>query len=87
MKNVGIAEVKSHLSEHLRRVRRGHPLVVLDRQTPIARIVAIDEEPGGLVVRRASPDSPKPSAVPFPPPLETKTDVVELLLLERQLSR
>jgi antitoxin (DNA-binding transcriptional repressor) of toxin-antitoxin stability system len=87
MKSVGIAELRSNLSEHLRSVRRGHSLVVLDRLTPIARIVALAEESGGLVVRRPPPGSPKPSAVPLPPPLRTKADVVELLLVERKYSR
>jgi prevent-host-death family protein len=39
MSEVGIAELKARLSEHLRRVRNGGTLTVLDRDTPIARIV------------------------------------------------
>ncbi len=35
-----IAELKSRLSEHLRSVRTGRTLTILDRDTPIARIVA-----------------------------------------------
>ncbi len=31
MKTVGIAELKARLSEHLRYVRRGHVLTILDR--------------------------------------------------------
>ena len=39
MSEVGIAELKARLSEHLRSVRNGGTLTVLDRDTPIARIV------------------------------------------------
>jgi prevent-host-death family protein len=39
MKAVGVAELKSHLSEHLRNVRRGHSVTVMDRDTPIAVII------------------------------------------------
>ncbi len=43
MTRVPIAELKSHLSAHLRRVRRGGSVLVLDRQTPVARIVPVDD--------------------------------------------
>lgn len=36
---VGIAELKSRLSEHLRGVRKGGEIVIKDRETPIARLV------------------------------------------------
>ena len=36
---VGIAELKARLSEHLRAVRKGRTVTVLDRDTPVARIV------------------------------------------------
>lgn len=39
MKRVKIAELKNHLSEHLRAVEGGAELVVTDRDRPIARIV------------------------------------------------
>ncbi len=42
MKSVKIAELKDHLSEHLRAVERGAEVVVTDRNRPIARIVPID---------------------------------------------
>ena len=37
-----IADLKNNLSRHLTRVRRGNSIVVLDRNTPIARIVPYD---------------------------------------------
>lgn len=39
MKGIGVAQLKAHLSEHLKAVRRGRTITVLDRDTPIARIV------------------------------------------------
>jgi prevent-host-death family protein len=39
MTEVRIADLKARLSEHLRSVRNGSTLTVLDRDTPVARIV------------------------------------------------
>jgi prevent-host-death family protein len=39
MKQVKIAELKNHLSEHLRAVERGAEIEVTDRNRPIARLV------------------------------------------------
>ena len=39
MNAVRVAELKARLSEYLRRVRGGHEVTVLHRETPIARIV------------------------------------------------
>jgi prevent-host-death family protein len=87
MKQVGIAELKSRLSEHLRRVRKGHSLVVLDRDTPIARLVPYDEAEESLPARRPVGRYPTLQDVPLPAPPIRKVDVVELLLEERQGSR
>ena len=38
---VGIAALKARLSEHLRAVRKGRTITVLDRDTPVARIVPL----------------------------------------------
>ena len=39
MKHVKIAELKDHLSRHLRAVEAGSEVIVTDRRRPIARIV------------------------------------------------
>jgi prevent-host-death family protein len=39
MQTVKIADLKNNLSRHLARVKRGGELTVLDRNTPVARIV------------------------------------------------
>lgn len=84
MKAIGIADLKARLSEHLRLVRQGHSLTVLDRKTPIARIVPYVPEPGRLVIRRPPPGARGLRRVGLPPPLKLKTDIVKLLLEERQ---
>lgn len=89
MNTVKIAELKSHLSEHLRQVKRGHTLIILDRSTPIARVIpyADDAQAGLLQVRQPLPQSPKLHQIPLPPPLRFRKDIVELLLEERQGER
>ncbi len=86
MKQVGIAELKSRLSEFLRVVQGGEPIAVLDRNREVAHIVPILERPG-LRIRKPASDAPKPNKVPLPKPIPQKIDVVELLLEERQSHR
>lgn len=87
MTTVRIADLKARLSEYLRRVRRGDVLTVLDRETPIARIVPHGDERHRLTVRHPAPDAPAPHRVRLPPPLKVEVDVVTLLLEERQGGR
>jgi antitoxin (DNA-binding transcriptional repressor) of toxin-antitoxin stability system len=86
MKQVRIAELKSHLSEYLRAVRGGQTIAVLDRETLVAHIVPITDK-ANLKIRKPQSGSPPVNRVPLPKPLKTKLDVVELLLEERQLHR
>jgi prevent-host-death family protein len=86
MKTVGIAELKARLSEYLRGVRRGQELTVVDRATPVARIVPYTEDAPALVVRRARPNS-RLHAIRLPRPLPLETDVLTLLRAERQRDR
>jgi prevent-host-death family protein len=44
MKRVGIAELKSHLSEHLRSAEAGETIEIMDRARPIAKVVPIDSD-------------------------------------------
>ena len=79
MKKVGIADLKAHLSEYLRNVRRGQTLTVLDRKTPVARIVPYDAQ-APLEVRRATRN---PKDLRLPPPPATPTDSLAVLLEDR----
>ncbi len=83
MIRVKIAELKNHLSEHLRRVEGGAELVVTDRDRPIARIIPHSHTKGRVRVL--------PPARPFRAirnkryaPVHWKTSSTELLLEERQ---
>ena len=87
MKGVGIADLKSRLSEHLRQVRRGRTLVVLDRDRPIAEIVPYRPWGSKLVIR--PPRDPRRALrdIELPPPLRTSRDIVAILLEDRQSGR
>ena len=87
MSNVRIADFKSRLSEHLRQVRRGYTLTVMDRNTPIARVIPYEEHGGVLQVRFPPPQHPKLWRIPLPPPLRLRQDIVSFLLEERQVER
>ena len=87
MKGVKIADLKARLSEHLRRVRRGHSVVVLDRDKPVAKVVPYTEGDEPLKVRAPLGKYPSLQKVPLPPPLRLDIDIVSLLLEERQLER
>lgn len=87
MSEVRIADLKSRLSEHLRKVRAGRSLTVLDRDTPIARIMPWQEDRAALAVRAPLPGAPKLQRVNLPPPLSHGRDAVELLLEDRQGGR
>lgn len=86
MREVGIAELKARLSEYIRAVRRGESIAVLDRETPVARLVPV-HEPGRLGVRKPAPGTPRPNEVRLPKPANLDVDVVTLLLEERQTHR
>jgi antitoxin (DNA-binding transcriptional repressor) of toxin-antitoxin stability system len=74
------------LSEHLRYVREGHTLTILDRKTPIATVVP-HEPSGALRVREAETRFEKVGAVPLPSPLPLDVDVVDVLMEDRQRDR
>jgi antitoxin (DNA-binding transcriptional repressor) of toxin-antitoxin stability system len=86
MKQNGIAELKSRLSEFLRLVQGGESIAVLDRNRAIAQIVPIPGRPG-LRIRKPAINSPKPNKVRLPKPVTQTIDVVQLLLEERQSYR
>jgi prevent-host-death family protein len=83
MKTVKIAELKNHLSEHLRSVQAGNEIVVTDRDRPIARII-----PHSPVNRRIRISEPKRSFASVRSkrfaPAKWKIRSTDLLLEERQ---
>jgi prevent-host-death family protein len=79
MSDVGIADLKARLSEHLRSVRNGGTLTVLDRDTPIARIVPYAAQP--LEVRKASR---RLRELKLPPKPAKRTNSVAILVEDRR---
>lgn len=79
MGNVGIADLKARLSEHLRTVRNGGTLTVLDRDSPIALIVPYATQP--LEVRKAKRHL---RGLKLPPKSAKRTDSVALLIEDRR---
>jgi prevent-host-death family protein len=79
MSDVGIAELKARLSEHLRAVRNGVTLTVLDRGTPIARIVPYTTQP--LEIRKAKR---RLRDLKLPPKPSKPTDSVAILVEDRR---
>ncbi len=79
MSKVGIADLKAHLSHHLRKVRAGRTLTVLDRDTPVARIVPYQTD-APLEVQRATR---APRDLRLPPPATPPPDSLSVLLKDR----
>lgn len=82
MTSVRIAQLKDHLSEHLRAVEAGGEITVLDRDRPIARIVPVATP--RPTPRMTPPSRPFASVRDLPrTPVELGISSMELLLEER----
>ena len=78
-----ISQLKAKLSEYLNLVRRGQTVTVLDRKTPIARLVPRANEPQGLRIDAASAP---PRAIGSVKGVRTKrpVDIVAILAESRR---
>jgi prevent-host-death family protein len=83
-KTVKVAELKAQLSAYLRAARRGHSVVVCERETPVARLIPYAERDVTLTSRL--PLRPW-GETKLPPPLGRRVDSLAALLEERQPSR
>ena len=79
MTDVRIADLKARLSEHLRSVRNGSTLTVLDRETPVARIIPVAAP--SLEIRKAKRQL---RGLKLPRKPSTRTDSVALLVEDRR---
>lgn len=79
MSHVRIADLKARLSEHLRSVRNGNTLTVLDRDTPVARIIPFAAP--SLEIRKATRQL-RDLKLPRKP--STRTDSLALLVDDRR---
>ncbi len=79
MKTMTISAFKTHISEELRKVRKGGSLVITDRETPIAEVRPIRSETASKLVVR------EPLAPFFVPRLDAAIDQdpLEYLLEDR----
>lgn len=78
---VKVSELKAKLSGYLAQLRRGGTVTVCDRKTPIARLVPVGDQTGGLIVREAiDPEGPLPRRRIR---LKKRVDVVEMLCADR----
>jgi len=85
MKHVGIADLKAHLSGHLRTVKKGEALLVTDRGTPVARILPAADPGGGLVTRPPTRDlQVVKKMLKRLPPLDLPVDSLSVLLEDRK---
>ena len=95
MERATISELKNHFSAYLKKVQAGEPVLVLDRDQPVARLERISpsEEPEGALarlereglIRRATQAVPLDllkSAAP-----KSKQSVLKALLEEREEER
>ncbi|MEO5569274.1 MAG: type II toxin-antitoxin system prevent-host-death family antitoxin [Gemmatimonadaceae bacterium] len=83
MKRIGVAELKARLSEYLRIARNGGEVTVMDRDRPIARIVAYDPMQS-LAVREPLVAYKNLGSIKLPPPASLPIDIVDLLLEDRR---
>jgi len=80
MKQVGTADLKAHLSAHLRAVQGGEAITVLDRARPVARLVPAEDVYDELIVRPARGSL---ADLELPTPAGGTGDIVDDLLAER----
>jgi prevent-host-death family protein len=79
MSDVRIADLKARLSEHLRSVRNGGTITVLDRDTPVARIIPVAAP--SLEIRKAKR---RLGDLKLPPRPSTRTDSTAALVGDRR---
>jgi antitoxin (DNA-binding transcriptional repressor) of toxin-antitoxin stability system len=79
MSDVRIADLKARLSEHLRSVRNGGTVTVLDRDIPVAHIIPVAAP--SLEIRKAKR---RLRDLKLPPRPSKHTDSVALLVEDRR---
>jgi prevent-host-death family protein len=82
MKQVCVSELRSHLSEHLRRAEAGEVVEVLHRARPIAKVVPVEAEGTALEVIAAERPFASVRSVRLPP-LELPMSSLEALRQDR----
>lgn len=78
-RQVTVAELAEHLSEHLREAESGATIQVVDGDRAIATLGPARY--GDTIFRKAAPG--RASDVPLPPPLKLSVDILDLLREEK----
>lgn len=88
MAEIGIRELRDHLSRYLDQVKAGEEIVVTDRGTAVARLVPVNgERPIDRLIRegRITPAKrPKRGSLPKPIKPRTGKSISELLVDDRR---
>jgi prevent-host-death family protein len=98
MEKATVSRLKNNLSAYLRKVRSGQPVLIYDRDVPIARIERIETSGRGVdrlalltaqgITRPAArPLSPRELRTLLPRPLPRSARVLDALLEERAHDR
>ena len=83
---VGIRELRADLSRLIKRVREGEEIVVTDRGTPVARIIATDgrSKLDELIAAGLVEPAPRRKPRPLPTPIKAKGTVSDLVIEGRR---
>lgn len=85
MAEVGIRELRDHLSKYLEQVQAGDALVVTDRGRPIARVVPMSgERTIDRLIREGKVTPPKTRARSRPTPIKAAGTVSDLVADQRR---
>ena len=81
--DVAVTELRAHLARWIDAAREGHDVVITDRGTPVARIVALDSTAvidrltaQGVISRPTRPTRPVAGDRPRPTPKRPVADLV-----------
>ena len=83
MKSANIAKFKAELSKYLRFVRKGEEVIIMNRDTPLARVVPIKGENQGLIIEEAIGDMGDFFRIQMEPVLGQEESSLQFLKVER----
>lgn len=83
--SANVSKLKLHLGKYLKMVRRGRDIIVLDRTTPVAKLVPYTDDAADVIAVTAPLEDPAELAgLHFEPVDGAATNSVEFLLAERR---
>ena len=81
--DVAVSDLRAHLSEWLRRVRKGDEVVITERGLPVARVIGLSAtttlerlSAEGVIAAPEHPERPTASGRPLPRPRRPVADIV-----------